>query len=609
MKEFVDRIKNGVRALVVKYHFVVPPSEIKKFAEYLWKLVTTKQPKLLPENIKMYNDWLGSTAKATRYVRLTYQPLISVLIPVYNVEEKYLVQCIESVLGQSYENYEICIVDDASRSQKTKQVLLRYGRNPKIKIKYRKVNGHISQATNDALKMAQGDFVALLDNDDLLDHDALYEVAYALNQNPKLDLIYTDEDKIDMDGRRCSPHFKPDFSPDTLLSMNYICHLTVVRTSLLRKIGGFEVGMEGAQDYDMVLKVVENTNGIYHIPKVLYHWRMLESSTAYNNKSKNYALKRNEKALERAIERRGLAAEVFYDRIAEHYGVIYKVKREPIVSIIIPIKDMSHMTRNCLSSIYQNTTYCNFEVIVVDNRSEEKETFRLLEEYKKKYDNFSVIRADIEFNYSRLNNLAVKKAKGDFLILLNNDTEIITPEWIEMLVGYASQSHIGAVGAKLLYGDGTVQHVGVVLGLGGVAAHAFRGVSVEEVGYFARNRMPYDWGAVTAACLCIEKKKFLKVGGLEEKIKVAFNDVDLCLKLLEAGYYNVVVPQVKLYHFESKSRKDDDTPEKQKRFDDERKYMLREWGKYLKRDPFYNQNLSLKRDFVLNDEKEKNGAE
>ena len=451
--------------------------------------------------------------------------------------------------------------------------------------------------------MAEGEFVALMDNDDVLEKDALYRVVEVLNQNKKLDLIYTDEDKLDKNGTRCYPHFKPDWSPETLMSLNYICHLVVIRTKLVREVGGFKVGLEGAQDHDLLLKVTEKTDQIYHIPEVLYHWRMIPGSTALDLENKDYASDKGKMAIEAALKRRGMKGKVEKDAISTYYRVVYELDKEPKVSIIIPTKDLAEVTEACLKSIYTKTTYRNFEVIVANNRSEEEKTFKLFERYKKKYQNFRVVDADMEFNYSKINNLAVKKAKGKVIVLLNNDTEIITPKWLEMMVGYAVQPGIGAVGAKLLYPDNTVQHVGVVLGMGGVAGHSHLGEKRDDPGMYGRTRVPYDCGAVTAACLCVEKKKFEEVGGLEEGLKVAFNDIDFNIKLLEKGYRNVILPMVELYHYESKSRGTDLAPGKKERFQAEVEFMQKKWGDKLLMDKYYNSNYSLDGSFMLDRKK------
>ena len=605
--DFSKNLYRGAKSLWKQYHFKIPPSILFAKGKYLIGTLIGFSPLIDPMIKTQYRAWLNANESTPEYEDLAYRPLISVLIPVYNVKAKYLKACIDSVLNQSYDNFEICLVDDASTLEETIDTLKAYEGNSKIKIKHRTQNGHISRTSNDALEMATGEFVALLDNDDLLAKDALYEVAKALNADKKLDLIYSDEDKLDENGKRCYPHFKPDFSPDTLLSLNYICHLVVARTKLVREVGGFAVGLEGAQDHDLLLRLTEKTNKIYHIPKVLYHWRMIAGSTAQKLDNKDYASDKGKLAIEAALKRRGLDATVEKDITSTYYRVVYNVKKEPLVSIIIPTKDYADVTEKCLASIYKKTTYKNFEVLLVNNRSEKPETYKLLEKYQKAHPNFRVIDADMDFNYSKINNLAVKQAKGTVLVLLNNDTEIITPDWLKLVVGYAIQPHVGAVGAKLLYPDNTIQHGGVVLGLGGVAGHTYLGEKRDALGLYGRLRVPYDYGAVTAACLCVEKKKFEAVGGLEEKgLTVAFNDIDFNMKLLDKGYYNVMLPMVELYHYESKSRGMDTSPEKKARFEKEVHFMQDKWGDKLTHDKFYNINYSLKGAFVLDRKRETN---
>ena len=586
-----------------KYHFLVPPKLWKKYFNDFKARVRYRDTNSYnnPYNVEEYNKWIAKYEKEDEKLEeLKYKPLISVLIPVYNIGKEYLFDCINSILDQTYTNFEICLVDDCSTKDETKEALKELeSKDKRIKIKYRKQNGHISAATNDALKMAKGEFVSLVDDDDLLTKNALYEVVKALNKNKKLDFIYSDEDKINVRGRRCDPNFKPDFSPDTLLSLNYICHLTTIRKSLVEKVGGFEVGLEGAQDYDLFLKCTERTKNIYHIPKILYHWRMVEGSTSMVIDNKSYAVEKGKKAIENALKRRKIDGTVSIDEKTTYYIVDYKLKKEPLVSIIIPTRDYADTTRVCLESLYSKTSYKNFEVILANNNSEKEETFKLFEEFKKKHKNFRVVDANYEFNYAKINNDAVKESKGEYICLLNNDTEVISPDWLTKLVGYASQEHVGCVGPKLLYPDTTVQHGGVIIGLGGVASHAYIGSPRVDLGDYGRLCVPYNYSGVTAACLVVKKSKFLEVKGLEEDLKVAYNDIDFDLKLIDKGYYNVFIPMVELYHYESKSRGYDTTSEKYKRFKIEEDYMFKKWDKYIKYDPFYNPNYAKNAWFKL----------
>ena len=584
IKAFFYILGKGIRFAWKQYHFLIPISMWKKYIkDFIKALKNSNSLFYNPFQINDYNNWLNENNNQLEIEKLEYNPLISILIPVYNINKKYLSECLDSILSQSYENFEVCLVDDCSTLKETKETLNYYAKKDKrIKVKKRKTNGHISKATNDTLKMANGEFICLVDDDDLLDSNALYEMVKVLNDNKKIDMIYSDEDKLDINGRYCDPHFKPDFSPDTLLSLNYICHLTIIRKSIVIEVGGFEVGLEGAQDHDLFLKVTEKTNKIYHIPKILYHWRMVPGSTSMTISNKSYATDKGAIAIENALKRRKILGHVEKDEVSTYYRVVYDYKKEPLVSIIIPTRDYVDTLRACVDSIYNKTIYKNFEIIVANNDSKEKQTLEFFKEYQKKYDNFKVVDCIMEFNYSRINNEAIKKSKGKYIVLLNNDTEVITPNWLNIMVGYAMQKHIGTVGVKLLYPDTSVQHAGVIAGLGGVASHAYIGSSRDDLGMYGRLRVPYDYSANTAACIMVDKKKFDQVGGLEEELKVAYNDIDFNFKLLKKGYYNVFLPQVELFHFESKSRGLDTTSEKYKRFLIESDYMYKKWNKEIK---------------------------
>ena len=594
-------IYKGIKFLWNEHHFLVPPTMIKKYLkDFRDRMKGSNTILYNPFHKSEYNKWLNENIKQEEYVDLKYKPLISILIPVYNINKKYLSECLDSILNQTYENFEICLVDDCSTLEETKETLKKYEKiDNRIKVKYRKENGHISRTTNDALAMANGEFISLVDDDDLLTPNALYEVVKVLNQDKKIDFIYSDEDKLDTKGKYCDPHFKPDWSPDTLLSLNYICHLATIRKSLVEKVGGFTIGLEGAQDHDLFLKVTELTDKVYHIPNILYHWRMVEGSTSMTISNKSYATDKGKMAIENALKRRKIDADVEKDEKSTYYIVHYKLKKEPLVSIIIPTRDYADITRTCIESIYEKTTYKNFEIILANNNSEKEETFKLFDELKEKHKNFRVVDINIEFNYSKINNIAVKESKGEYVVLLNNDTEILSPNWLTEMIGYASQKHIGIVGPKLLYPDMTIQHAGVVLGLGGVASHAYVGKPKEEMGMYGRLRVPYNYAANTAACIALKKSIYEEVNGLEEQLKVAYNDVDFNIKVLKKGYYNVFIPQVELIHYESKSRGLDTTSDKYKRFLQESNYMYEKWDKMIKDDPFYNPNFSKKGCFML----------
>ncbi|HFU5975692.1 TPA: glycosyltransferase family 2 protein, partial [Enterococcus faecium] len=525
-----------------------------------------------------------------------YRPLISILMPVYNVEIKWLEKCIDSVLDQTYDHWELCISDDASTDPAIRKCLESYqAKDDRIKVVFRKENGHISLATNSALEIAEGEFIALLDNDDELPPFALYEVAKVLNVHPELDVIYSDEDKIDADGNRFDPHFKADWSPDTLMGNNYISHLGVYRTSIVKELGGFRKGYEGSQDYDLVLRVTEQipADHIYHIDRVLYHWRTIPGSTASNGEAKSYIYDSGVKALTDALSRRNIKGSVRPGRISGFYEIAYDVLQEDLVSVIIPTKNGYEDLKTCVDSIIEKTSYSNYEIIIADNGSTDPKMQELFAEYKHQLkDRFIVELIDIPFNYSRINNLAAEKANGKYFLFLNNDTEVIEPDWMTVMVSYAQFDRIGCVGAKLFYPDDTTQHAGVLLGIGGVAGHALNNYDRTHCGYFGRLVIDVNYLAVTAACMMVKAADFNAVNGFDETLEVAFNDVDLCLKVYELGRYNVYAHQAELYHFESKSRGYEDTPEKQRRFAGEIKKMQDKWPSYIAHDPFYNDNLT-----------------
>ena len=593
----------AIRLLWRKHHFIVPP---KMWAYYLGKLKEKLQWEessiafLNPFDIEEYNEWIVKHEIHDEVKKLDYNPKISIIVPVYNAPINYLEECIDSVIDQNYENWELCIADDKSTDPEVKKTLEKYKKKDKrIKVVYRKENGNISKATNSAFDIATGEYIALLDNDDVLTKDALYEVAKVINKDKTTDFIYTDEDKLNPEGRRCDPYFKADFSPDTLLSNNYICHLTVFKKSLLDEVGGERSEYDGAQDYDLFLRLTEKAKKIVHIPRILYHWRIIPGSTSENISAKPKAVDAGKRAIEAALKRRKIKGTVDSSNNDGTYIVSYEIKNDPKISIIIPTRDYADTLETCLKSIYKKSTYKNYEIIIVDNNSQEQETFDLFEKYKKAHKNFKVLRLECEFNYSYINNEAVKQATGDYILLLNNDTEVITEDWLEKMVMYASRPHIGAVGAKLLYPDNTIQHGGMIIGINGVASHAYINMPRTYGGQFGRLKAPFNYGGVTAACLMVEKKKYNEVGGLEEELQVNFNDVDFNMKLTKKGYYNVFLPQVELYHYESKSRGLDISKEKRQRTQNETAYMLNKWGKELTQDKFYNINYSRNSVYML----------
>lgn len=468
------------------------------------------------------NEVLDIEAMTQEIATFHYQPKISIAMPVYNVEEKWLRLCIDSILNQVYTNWELCMADDASTDPNVKKILTEYQQlDERIRVVFREQNGHISEATNSALAIATGEFVALLDNDDELAINAFYEVVKVLNENPKLDLIYSDEDKIDMDGNRSDPAFKPDWSPDLLLGTNYISHLGVYRRSILEEIGGFRKGYEGSQDYDLVLRFTEKTTKerIKHIPKVLYYWRMLPTSTAVDQGSKGYAFEAGLRAVQDALVRRGINGHATHGAANGLYDVYYDIESEKLVSIIIPTKNGYKDVQRCVSSIIEKTTYQNYEIIMADNGSTDPKMHELYAEFEQQLPGrFFVESIDIPFNFSTINNRAAKKAHGEYLLFLNNDTEVITENWLTLMVSFAQQERIGCVGAKLLYPNNTVQHAGVILGLGGVAGHGHYGYPHGDLGYFGRLAINVNYSAVTAACLLMKKQILMQLVVLKKRL-------------------------------------------------------------------------------------------
>lgn len=590
IEKFIRLVKKSIYFAWHRHHFLIPPSAMKKYIKsFIVVLKRGNNVSNLYTNQKAYLKWIDDNKEEVTYKKFKYNPLMSFVVPVYNAPKKLLSECIDSLLAQSYDNFEICIADDHSTSDETIETLKEYEKNKKIKVIYRKENGMISKSSNDAIKIAKGEFIVLVDNDDTIEKDALYYFVEALNGDKNIDLIYSDEDKLDYNGKRMEPHFKPDWSPDTFMCLNYICHLTAIRKSIVDKIGGFRSKYDGSQDYDLFLRVTDITNNIHHIPKILYHWRQTSTSTAGYLGNKSYAYIAGKKALEDTFKRRKINAKVYDNPKVSTYLVEYG-HNNPRVSIIIPMKDKAKITKVCLSSLYKKMNYSNFEIIMVDNGSKEKETMEMLEFYKNTYDNFKVLRIDAEFNYSYLNNAAVKESTGEYILFLNNDVEVLDPDFLDKMVGYAEQKHVGCVGIKLLYSDKKVQHAGVVLGYGGIAGHIFVPYDYNDVGLFGRLAMPYNYTAVTAASLLIKKSKFIEAGGFDEKLKVALNDVDLCMKVLDKGYYNVCLSNVEMYHYESRSRGYEVTKEKQERFKKEEAYMKNKWKNKLDYDKYFSKN-------------------
>ena len=600
--KLISVIKRGIVFAWRRHHFLIPPKYwVRYFKKFTQKVVENRSEEFYnPYDNKDYHLWFINTNIVEKYKKQEYEPLISIVIPVYNIERVYLTDCLNSILNQNYKNFEVCLADDNSTNQETLDTLKEFEKKDKrIKVVYRKENGHISKATNSAIEIAKGEYIALMDDDDVITEDALYQFVKVLNKHPEMDLLYSDEDKMELDGTFCEPNFKPDYSPDTILGGNYICHFSMYRKKIVDEIGGFRPEFVGAQDYDLVLRFTDKTNNVYHIPKILYHWRKVPGSTAVTIDNKEYAIENGRRAVAETLARRNLKGMVIVPIKSAHYIVEYETPGNPLISIIIPTKDGVKNLKRCLKSIYEKSTYKNYEIIVVNNNSEKPAMYKLFDKYKEKYKNFRVIDANYKFNYSKINNDAVKEANGDYVLLLNDDTKVITENWLELMLGYAMQKHVGAVGVKLLYSDYTVQHGGIVLGLGGIGANVYGGIDRENYGAFGRLLIPFDYSAVTAACLMVKKSKYLEVNGLDEDLTVAYNDVDFNIKLLEKGYNNVFLPNVELFHFESQTRGKDTTKEKKARLEKESEYMMNKWHDIIKNDKYYNSNLSLRLGFWL----------
>lgn len=520
--------------------------------------------------------------------------VISVLVPAYRTPEVFLKQMLESVLLQTYPYLELCIADGSGTDDSVENVVKEYQKkDPRVRYRRLEKNEGIAGNTNAAIEMASGEYLALFDHDDLLSPNALFEVASAIEKE-KADVIYTDEDKVTSDLKEhFQPHFKPDFNPDLLCANNYICHLFVVKRSLALKLGGQDPAYDGAQDYDFIFRCTENAEKIVHVAKILYHWRVHQASTADNPSSKLYAFDAGKRAIEAHLARIGAKAEVSHTKDLGFYRVKYQVQGNPMVSIVIPNKDEKETLKKCLESIWKKTSYPDYEIILVENNSTTQE----IRDYYKELDGKERVRVvywDKEFNYSAINNFGISYAKGEYILCLNNDITVISPDWLEELLANCQRPEVGIVGARLYYPDNTIQHAGIVLGMGGCAGSLFVGLARSRGGYLHKAALQQDLSAVTAACFMVKKEVFEKVGGFEEKLAVAFNDVDFCLKVRHAGYLVVYDPYAELYHHESKTRGYENTEAKKRRFQEEIEYMRCHWMPDILRDPYYNENLSLK---------------
>lgn len=601
----VEHIKKGYRYL--KRH---------GFKQFLIRLIERFQSQDID-----YETWFGLNkvpeGELERQKSVVFEkPVkISIVVPLYQTPERFLREMIESVCNQTYGNWELCLADASpladgdktlgegrkeSRTTKLTGIVKEYmEKDDRIRYRILEKNGGISENTNEAIKMATGDFVGLLDHDDLLERDALYEIMEKIAKNDETDVVYTDEDKINRKGtKHLIPNMKPDFNLDLLRSNNYICHFLVVRKSIIDQVGGFRKEFDGAQDYDFTFRCTEAARVVAHVPRVLYHWRTHSGSTSDNPDSKMYAFDAGKRAVEAHLARMKVEAKVEETDDLGYYRIRYQLKETPMVSILIPNKDQKESLQKCLQSIWEKTEYENYEILIVENNSTKEETFAYYKEIDKK-NRVRVLYWDREFNYSAINNFAAREAKGEYLLLLNNDTEVITKGWIKELLSNCARKEVGMVGAKLYFPDNTIQSAGTIIGLGGLADHAFVNMSRKRAGYMHRASIQMNLSGVTAACAMVKRSVYEEVGGLEEKLSVAFNDVDLGLKIVTAGYLIVYDPFVELYHYESRSRGVDD--EKRERHKKEVQYAQEKWKDFLEAgDPCYSPNLTLsKHNFSL----------
>lgn len=595
-ENFFDMLKNRDEELFIDdWHYLV---------NFGWKKYCDRIKKRFQDTEEVYNVWRkkyipnARKLKKQRAEKLDYEPCISIIVPTYKTPEKFLKEMIDSVRNQSYENWELCIGDGSVTEDTVKNVVESYQKKDKrIKMLCLSENLGIAGNTNAALSIATGDYIALLDHDDILAPDALYEVVKWMNEHYKdeTDVIYTDEDKVSFDLKDYfEPHFKSDYNLDLIRSNNYICHLFVARKSIVDQVGGFRKEYDGSQDYDFILRCIEQSKHVEHVPKVLYHWRCHPGSTAANQESKMYCYEAGKRAIEDHLKRMGEDdCQVVMTEHLGFYHVIYPIREQKKVSIIIPNKDQKEILERCIESVIQKTDYKNYEIIIVENNSTTNEIFEYYKTIEQR-ENIRVVIWKDKFNYSAINNFGVRYANGEYLLFLNNDIEVIRENWLSEMLANVQRKEVGIVGAKLLYPDNMVQHAGVIIGMGGIAGHPLSRHPADDCGYFARGIIQQNLNAVTAACMLTKKEVYEKVNGFEEKLAVAFNDIDLCLKVRKAGYSIVYDPEALLYHHESISRGKEDTLEKRNRFEGEVDYMAKKWKDVLEKgDEYYNPNLSL----------------
>ena len=565
--------------------------------------------KLTRKEYADYDTWLRimrvsrQELFAQRKTKFSYAPKFSVVVPLYHTPAKFLKDLVRSMMYQSYANWELCLVNASPEDVHLTSLLENWAmRDKRIRVIRLEKNLGIAQNTNAGIAASTGEFIAFLDHDDFLEPDALFCYADALNKDKTIDVFYSDEDKTDeYAAHYFYPHFKSDFNIDLLHANNYMCHFLAVRKSLVDTVGGLNEKFDGAQDYDFVLRLTENTKKIYHCPRILYHWRCSNQSTAANQGNKMYAIHAGKAALNAHYKRIGWNARAQEGAVDGWYQTKFTLKEEPLVSILIPNKDHTDDLDVCLNSFFERADYQNYEFIIIENNSVLPETFADYEKIEKEHDNVKVVYWEAGFNYSAINNFGFKFAKGDYIMLLNNDVELITPDIFQSMLGFCMRPEVGIVGAKLLYNDHTVQHAGVLVGAGGLADHVFKGIHEDDPGYMGRAISSQDVSAVTAACLLVKRSVYEEVGGLEDEFQVAFNDVDFCLKVRKAGYLIVYDADVKLFHYESKSRGMEDTTERFIRFGNEMMLLNSKWdilSTFV--DPYYNPNLSYLEYYKIN---------
>lgn len=567
---------------------------VHKVVHYLERIRINK----LTDN-EAYQKWIKNCEEINQndvrsaMIDILYKPLFTIFISLDKMDEQCLNRCLTSIKKQYYDNWTICIIIDYCIREQAKEFFCNYIiKKNNVKIIYLQENQNMEKTINSEIKISEGEFITMMDSEDQLSYNALLEVVKLLQQYPNADIIYSDEDEISDDNKRKNPYFKPHYCPDTLLSYDYISHLSIYRKELVEMIGGYRTQIVGAQEYDLLLRMTECTDKIHHISKVLYHRRNVDKLRYLEKEKNQYIYFAGKRALEDAVYRRGYRAKVQLLENIYCYNVVFYPTKEHLVSIIIPTKDKAEVLEKCLESIYKKTITQQFEIIVVDNNSNEKKTFELFDKYSKK-ENFKVLKLPIPFNYSKLNNEASKIAKGDMLLFLNNDVEIITDDWLLLMVGEAEREEIGAVGTKLIYPDNTIQHAGIMVGFCGSAGNIGYRENSDVNGYMNCYKIRKNYSAVTAACLMVRKNVMEKIGGFDEKLAVDYNDVDLCLKIQKAGYRNIYLPDVILYHYESLSRGNINSIENNLRNNSEKEYLQKKWGEELEQDPCINKNFDL----------------